>query len=191
MSQEQVNQMADEVLLARISQGDEMALASFYDRSAPVLYSIAKRILQDASLAEDIVQEVYTCIWQKAGLFDPNLGKPINWAITLTRNRALDRLRSIKRFDQAVDMLALEHEAQAGSSKPRYERVELWQLAQAALRELPEAQRRAVELAFVEGLAHAEVAARLEQPLGTVKAWIRRGLLKIRERLLENGIAQG
>jgi RNA polymerase sigma-70 factor (ECF subfamily) len=184
MTPEQVNELPDELLLMKISEGDGSALACFYDRTAPVLYSIAKRILRDASLAEDLVQEVYAQIWQKASLFDPTLGKPMNWAITLTRNRALDKLRAMKRFSEAMSGFAEDQNAnRSGTQKQWAETAELFDLARQGLAELPEAQRRAIELAFMHGLAHAEVAQRMQQPLGTVKAWIRRGMLHLRERM--------
>lgn len=180
MTPEQVNALPDEVLLTRISEGDGAALACFYDRTAPVLYTIAKRILRDSALAEDVVQEVYTQIWSKAGVFNRELGKPMNWAITLTRNRALDKLRSLKRFSTAMDVFAEDQSATGSTSGKNHEFADLWKIAQKRLAELPDQQREAIELAFLHGLAHGEVAERMQQPLGTVKAWIRRGLLQVR-----------
>lgn len=188
MTPEQVNELPDELLLMKISEGDGAALACFYDRTAPVLYSMAKRILRDASLAEDLLQEVYALIWQKAALFDPALGKPMNWAITLTRNRALDKLRAMKRLSEAMSGFAEEQNAsRSGAQKQWAEVTELFDLARQGLAELPDEQRRAIELAFLHGLAHAEVAERMQQPLGTVKAWIRRGVLHLRERMAGAG----
>lgn len=187
MTPEPVNALPDEMLLMRISEGDGTALACFYDRTAPVLFSMAKRILRDAALAEDLLQEVYALIWQKAAMFDPKLGKPMNWAITLLRNRALDKLRARKRLSEAMSDFAEEQSANKSFAKQWAEASELWDMARQQLAELPEPQRRAIELAFMHGLAHAEVAERMQQPLGTVKAWIRRGLLQLRERMADAG----
>ncbi len=184
MTPEQVNALPDELLLSRMSEGDGAALACFYDRTAPVLYSIAKRIIRDPALAEDVVQEAYTQIWQKASVFHPELGKPINWAITLTCNKALDKLRSMKRFQEAMSSFAESQGTDTATlSKQWAEISEEWELARKGLAELPENQRRAIEQAYMHGLAHAEVAARMQQPLGTVKAWIRRGLLHLKDKL--------
>src|SRR5437879_5879557 len=100
-------------LLARVAKKDADAFSELYDRTSAVLFSVAKSILIDGALAEDVLQEVYVQIWEKAEVFDPALGKPISWAIALTRNKSLDRLRSKKRRESAMQEFAevLENEA--------------------------------------------------------------------------------
>ena len=174
-------------LLARVAKKDAQALAEFYDRTAPVLFTLAKSILIDAALAEDVLQEVYVQIWEKAEVFDPTLGKPISWALALTRNKALDRLRSSKRRESAMQEFAEVSENQA--SEPPAANVELKETAdivKQAMSGLPDKQRQAIELSLLRGLAHSEVAEVMGEPLGTVKAWIRRGIIEIRAQLKDH-----
>lgn len=171
-------------LLARVARRDEEALACFYDRTAAVLLGIAHSIVNDASIAEDVLQEVYLQIWEKAEVFDPRLGKPISWAIALTRHKALDRLRSMKRRQITLDHFEAEQEpAAAQPAADTADSKEMIELLQRALARLGEKPRRAIELSFLKGLAHAEVAEAMQQPLGTVKAWIRRGMIEMRSHL--------
>lgn len=171
-------------LLARVAKKDAEAFGEFYDRTSPVLFSVAKSILIDAALAEDVLQEVYLQIWEKAEVFDPALGKPISWAMALTRNKALDRLRSSKRRESAMQRFAEGIEDQASErGAANVELKETTQIVKQAMNGLPEKQRQAIELSLLRGLAHSEVAEVLKEPLGTVKAWIRRGIIEIREQL--------
>jgi RNA polymerase sigma-70 factor (ECF subfamily) len=174
-------------LLARVAKKDAEAFAEFYDRTSAVLFSVAKSILIDATLAEDVLQEVYLQIWDKAHIFDPALGKPISWAIALTRNKALDRLRSSKRRESAMQEFAEALEDQASeSSLANVELKESADIVKQAMSRLSEKQRQAIELALLRGLAHSEVAEAMHEPLGTVKAWIRRGIIEIREQLKDH-----
>src|SRR5262245_36300566 len=99
---EALERICEADLLAQVSQQDADAFAALYDQTAPTLYGIAKSIVRDAALAEDVVQEAYTLIWEKASMYQPALGKPISWMIALTRNRALDRLRATQRLEQKL-----------------------------------------------------------------------------------------
>jgi RNA polymerase sigma-70 factor (ECF subfamily) len=173
-------------LLTRVARKDAEAFGSFYDRTSPVLYSIANSILRDEALAEDVLQDVYLMIWEKAELFDPALGKPIAWAIALTRNKALDRLRSRKRLEVKMRELAEFPASEMETSKTASSDVELLDAAaivRGKLEALPAKQRRAIELSLLHGLVHAEIADAMQEPLGTVKAWIRRGIIEIRAQL--------
>jgi RNA polymerase sigma-70 factor (ECF subfamily) len=179
-----LDSFAEAHLLARVAKKDAQAFSEFYDRTSAVLFSVAKSILIDATLAEDVLQDVYVQIWEKAEVFDPALGKPISWAIALTRNKALDRLRSSKRRESAMQEFAEALENEASESTAR--NVELKESAvivKQAMSGLSEKQRQAIELALLRGMAHSEVAEQMGQPLGTVKAWIRRGMIEIREQL--------
>jgi RNA polymerase sigma-70 factor (ECF subfamily) len=175
-------------LLRRMAGGDTAALGAFYDLHSGRLFALACRILGDAGEAEDVLQETFMQIWQKASAFNPAQGKPISWAITLTRNRAIDRLRSAQRRrarlveDSAEE--SLQEEPATAEPSPETARFhEQGGRIRAALARLPAPQRRAIELAFFDGLTQSEVAATTREPLGTVKARIRRGMLKLREEL--------
>jgi RNA polymerase sigma-70 factor (ECF subfamily) len=172
-------------LLRRIGEGDRRSFELFYDRVAGTLFGIACRLLNNREAAEDVLQDVFIQIWEKAPLYDPARGKPVTWAVTLTRNKAIDRLRSSRRRARLQDDL----EREAGSSEQADDRNsfetvsagESGKLAREALAKLPAEQRHALELAFFSGLTQSEIAERLGEPLGTIKARIRRGLAKLRE----------
>ena len=174
-------------LIERIRSGDRAAFMQFYDRFSPLLFSVAARVLSDRKEAEDVLQEVMLAIWNKSGEYDPALGRLSSWAVVLTRNRALDRLRARTRRLRLIEEVALMTDgpedgagASAGEVIHGRERAEI---LRSALGELPPDQRTAIELAFFAGLSQSDIATRLTLPLGTVKARIRRGMLRLRERL--------
>jgi RNA polymerase sigma-70 factor (ECF subfamily) len=176
----------DRELLARIAQRDTAAFAQLYDQFSRILFSIAHQILRDPAQAEDVLQEVFLQVWNRASDFDPELGKPLTWVVTLTRNRAIDRLRAAKRTDRLLE--AATEEAQARSDDAPDSATALMQLEAAtrirnALAQLPKQQRQAIELAFFRGLTQTEIASALKEPLGTIKARIRRGMLQLRQFL--------
>jgi RNA polymerase sigma-70 factor (ECF subfamily) len=172
-------------LLARIAERDVHALAEFYDQTATPFFSVAVRILQDPTEAEEVIQDVFVQIWEKARAFDPQLGSAFYWALSITRHKAIDRLRSRQRRALLVDQLLELGDAPEPTVAPDEDAAGLETAAtiRLVLVELPKDQRQAIELAFFGGLSHPEIAEALEQPLGTVKARIRRGLLKMRECL--------
>ena len=179
------DRLADQAALARMAQGDHDGLAELYDRHARAIYSLALRILQDPSDAEDVVQEVFSQAWRQAARYDASRGVVAAWLLTLARSRAIDRLRARRaRPDNRVDERAVVNVADLGLS-PDAQVLSAEQIAgvRAALGELPLLQRVAIELAYYEGLTHAEIAVRLEQPLGTVKTRIRLALIKLRDTL--------
>ncbi len=176
---------ADRAAIDRMAKGDHDAVAEIYDRHGRLVYSLALRIVRDQSDAEDVVQEVFSQAWRLAKRYDASRGSVLGWLLTLTRSRSIDRLRGRKaRPEPAGDDGQLE--GLADSQIPQDEQL-AWagQAAQirSALDELSTVQRVAIELAFYEGLTHAEIAERLELPLGTVKTRIRQGLLTLRDRL--------
>jgi RNA polymerase sigma-70 factor (ECF subfamily) len=173
-------------LLQRIAQRDRQAFSQLYDRYAGVLYSTTIRILKDSHEANDVLQEVFLQIWDKAGRYDPALGKPFNWALTLTRNKAIDRMRSLKRGYSFIEEVAQEMELEAHDFSAPPDEVfsqEQAAMVRAAVTTLPLEQRQAIEMAFLGGMTQNEIAAALTQPLGTIKARIRRGMLKLRDSL--------
>ena len=176
----------DAALLRRIGAKDRDAFAEFYDKYSTLLFSIASKILNDAAEAEDVLQETFVQIWEKAGNFDPTLGQPLGWAVTLARNRAIDRIRASQRRNLLAEVAGVEFAIATNSSESANETVsghEKAKLIHSALVELPAEQRRAIELAFFSGLTQNEISETLHEPLGTIKARIRRGLIKLRDQL--------
>jgi RNA polymerase sigma-70 factor (ECF subfamily) len=181
------DQSQDAALIRRIQNGDRTAFMTFYDRFSPLLFSVAARVLGDRKEAEDVLQEVMLLVWNKAGEYDPELGTLSSWGVALSRNKALDRLRSRTRRLRLIEEVAIMAEESGGSANPTANEVihgrERAEMLRAAMKELPVEQRMAIELAFFTGLSQTDIATRLQQPLGTVKARIRRGMLRLREQL--------
>src|SRR5262245_10174755 len=176
---------ADQATLARMARGEGDAVAELYDRHARPIYSLALRILGDSTEAEDVVQDVFSQAWRQAATYSASRGAVAAWLLTLTRSRAIDRLRARRARPSGVsDERAADKLADAGP--PADSQVlssEQVARLRTALDELPLLQRAAIELAYFEGLTHAEIAERLEQPLGTVKTRIRLAMLKLRDVL--------
>jgi RNA polymerase sigma-70 factor (ECF subfamily) len=186
MSEPAENREQDAELLRRIAGGDRAAFARFYDQYSGLLFSIAVKMLDDSKEAEDVLQEVFMQIWNRADAYDSRLGKPASWAVTLTRNKAIDRIRSRQRRSRLVDEATLEATALVAEPPSANETLhgrENAEMIRSVVAELPDQQRRAIELAFFNGLTQDEIAATLQEPLGTIKARIRRGMLKLREKL--------
>jgi RNA polymerase sigma-70 factor (ECF subfamily) len=179
-------QTNDVDLLRRIGDGDRTAFGLFYDQYSGLLFSIAVKILNDASEAEDVMQEVFLQIWDKAGGYNPLLGKPASWAVTLVRNKAIDRIRASQRRARLMEQATVEAASGPENSPTANERLhgkENAELIRNVVAGLPEDQRRAIEMAFFSGLTQNEISEKLQEPLGTVKARIRRGMLKLRDQL--------
>ena len=177
----------DAALIERIRGGERAAFVAFYDRYSPLLFSVAARVLGERKEAEDVLQEVMLVIWNKSGDYDPQLGTLCSWAITVTRNKALDRLRARNRRLRLVEEAAVLAEDAGSSAYPSANEIlhgrERAELLREAMQALPAEQRMAIELAFFTGLSQSDIATRLQQPLGTIKARIRRGMLRLREQL--------
>lgn len=176
----------ESLLLRRVAKLDHAAFADLYDRVAGVLFSNAVHMLGDRREAEEVVQDVFLQIWNKAAAFDSELGSALNWMLAITRNRCIDRLRSRQRrsrmFDEAVEQAG----AEAGASDPMSVvgfGPEEMNAIRHAVAELPADQRQAIAMAFFGAMTHQEIADALKEPLGTVKARIRRGMLKLRDSL--------
>ena len=179
----------DPKLLARVVKGDHQAFSQLYDRSNTLLYSMALRILGSREEAAELLQEVYLEVWRKVARYDVGRGTPIAWLITLTRSRAIDRLRARgSRANRHVsESLDGSSTSQVADRNPgpfeAHADQELRGLVREGLASLPQAQQQAIELAYYEGLSHTEIADRLNQPLGTVKTRIKLGMSKLRESL--------
>ena len=186
MSQPQTAEDPQAQLLQRIAAQDRDALAEFYDQVAGLLYSTAFRILGDAHEAEEVIQDVFVQIWEKANKFDPAVGISSYWALSIARNRAIDRLRARQRRSRLMDDFqesgAVEISKASDAANASLSGDELASV-RGAVSQLPADQRQAIEMAFFGGMTHHEIAEKLKEPLGTVKARIRRGMLKLRESL--------
>jgi RNA polymerase sigma-70 factor (ECF subfamily) len=177
----------DAALIARIRGGERAAFVAFYDRYSPLLFSVAARVLGDRKEAEDVLQEVMLVIWNKSGDYDPQLGTLSSWAVAVTRNKALDRLRARTRRLRLIEEAAVLAGDSGATAYPSANEIlhgrERAELLRDAMKALPADQRMAIELAFFTGLSQSDIAERLQQPLGTIKARIRRGMLRLREQL--------
>ncbi len=169
-------------LLASVASGDRAALRSLYARQATRLFGIAMAILRDRSAAADALQDTFLRAWQRAGQFDPARGPAAAWLAGITRNAALDIARARGR-EVLTDDPGLGDEAVAPDVLDRLGEAEDAARLRACLDRLEPRNRESILLAFVHGLSHPQVAERLSVPLGTVKSWIRRGLLSLRECL--------
>ena len=175
----------DAALVRDLLRKDVSAFEQLYDRHSRVVYSLVLRILQQAASAEEVVQDVFLQLWRNASRYDPNRGPFLPWLLTLARNRALDHLRlkserQRRREDQTDELPpvpVVPDFEQTIDEKRQADRV------RALMTELQPKQKRAIELAYFEGLSHTEIATALKEPLGTVKSWIRNGLMRLREGL--------
>lgn len=177
----------DRQTIERMRRRDSAALADLYDRYARSVYSLACRILTDRTEAEDVVQEVFSQAWRQADAYDAKRAPVAGWLLMMTRTRAIDRLRARSGRVQMVQALPTlpdppdQHEGPEALAIGEQEAARV----RAALDTLTESQRSAIELAYYEGLSQSDIAARLREPLGTVKTRIRTGLLKLRSALRE------
>lgn len=171
-------------LIRRVAQGDDAAFAALYDRFSPILYGMALRMMNDAGEAEDVLQDGFTYIWRRASAFDPSRSSLFAWLAMIVRNKAIDKLRVRQRGERLQERVTSfteefsdRDERSALEPLLRESRVQL----QSALAEVSDEQRQALELSFFSGLTHEQIAAQLKAPLGTIKARIRRGLLRLRQ----------
>jgi RNA polymerase sigma-70 factor, ECF subfamily len=176
--------LSDEAVVALVARSDDTALAELYDRFGRVAFGVALRILRDEKLAEDAVQEGFLAAWRSADRFMPERGKASTWVLTLVHRRAVDLVRREER--RRADALGGETEPSPADSAEddawlRFERERV----QAALRQLPDQQREALELAYYGGFSQSELAERLGQPVGTIKSRMFAGLSRLRELLAD------
>ena len=168
---------------------DPQSLAALYDESSRLLYGLALHILRDAADAEEVIMDVYQHIWSHGTLYDESRGNVWSWLATVTRNRAIDRLRSASGW--RAKEVPIEFGFDPGTTAKVPEAQSIFQeerrLVRQAMDSLTADQRQAIELAFFRGLTHVEVAERLGAPLGTIKTRIRTGLQKLKEAMPASG----
>lgn len=178
-------------LIAQVAQGDQSCFADLYDAVAPRVHGLARRVVRNPTLAEEVTQEVFLQVWREASRFDPDKGSALAWLLTITHRRAVDRVRS----EQAQSDRLLRYESQQ-SATPYDSTVEQVTLrseatrVRRALEVVGEPHRSTLELVYLDGLTHSEVAARTGVPLGTAKTRIRDGVRKVR-KVMEGGEHDG
>jgi RNA polymerase sigma-70 factor, ECF subfamily len=196
----------DAALVREVVAGSQAALAAIYDRHVDAVFATASRLTSDRQVAEEVVQETFLALWNRAELFDPTVGSLAAWLHTIARNRTVDRLRAAGRRPNLIPLSAAAGEDEQDSAAldrlvgtgtvlggadiglgPEGELAagELRQILRDALAELPESERTAIVLAYREDLTQTEIAERLGWPLGTVKTRTRRALLRLREALAD------
>jgi RNA polymerase sigma-70 factor, ECF subfamily len=195
-----VAEIQDAELMVSLARGDAAALAELYDRHADVIFRAAYRRLGDRQLAEEVVQDTWLTLWDRADLFDPAAGSLVAWLSTIARNRAIDRLRALARRPGALPLSAvfaadngedralaagqvMVSEDQSRDPQLVLDELELRDTMVQALSQIPTDERHVLELAYYGDLTQPEIAQRLGWPLGTVKTRTRRGLLRLRSVL--------
>lgn len=171
-------------LLARLQRRDPQALAELYDQYGRMVFGLILRIVQDYAAAEDLVQETFLRVWNRAGGFDSEQGAVGPWLLAIARNRAIDYIRYRGRRPEAsLELNETENPALFAGVQSDPLEFDTVRQVKTALGKLSKAQREAIELAYFEGMSQTEIAERMGQPLGTVKSWMRRALQQMREEL--------
>lgn len=169
-------------LLSRVTRDDELAFEELYRLVSPHLFGLSLHMLRDADLARDVVQDSFISIWRNAGEYDPSKSAPMTWMLSIARYRALDLLRKA-RPKTSLDVNAeMEFHDQPEGENPEVDPGDSVAIHK-CVDSLDSVQRQCIALAFFRGLTHSELADHLKQPLGTVKSWVRQGLLQLRDCL--------
>jgi RNA polymerase sigma-70 factor, ECF subfamily len=175
--------LTDEHLMAMLQQRDPVALGYLYDRHSGIVKSLGMKVVHNEAEAEDLLQEIFVEIWNRAAGYDPAKGKPLGWIVTLARRRSIDRLRKCQSHCRAEDRLREEVEQQpdAWTTDPEedFEMADIRETLRNLIRNLPEAQQQAIDLAFYQGMSQREIAAHTGIPLGTIKTRLELGLKKL------------
>jgi len=174
-----------EALLSRCGAGDRAALETLYAQVAPILLAVLMRILRRRDAAEDALQDVFVSVWQRARQFDPIRGRALAWLVSMARYRAIDLQRATRPAVAMSEVSALEPQLQSEDPAESSDMLGAGALLLRCLEQIAAPQRRCLMLAYEEGLTHSEIARAVNEPLGTVKSWVRRSLLVLR-RCLES-----
>jgi RNA polymerase sigma-70 factor (ECF subfamily) len=181
-----VPEIDDLTLLQATARGDKQAFALLYDRFSRPVYGLTLRIVRSRAEAEEILQEAFWQVWKQARRFQQDLGTPFTWVVTIARRKAIDRLRANSRHLQRIQEAQATRATDVGEAPTGAENAEAGDTVDTvrqALALLRPEERRAIELAFFDGLTHTEIAEALDLPIGTVKARIRRGMTKLQRPL--------
>ena len=175
-------------LISKISRGCESALSALYDKTSALVYGLIRRMLSEKEEAEEVALDVYMQIWDKATSYKSERGKPLTWILMLTRSRSIDKIRSGSKRRSLEQPLYEGVLATTNNPEIQSLDAENKKLIKNALLELSENERKAIELAYFQGLSQSEIANEMNHPLGTVKSWIRHGMKKLRDHLIKNKI---
>jgi RNA polymerase sigma-70 factor (ECF subfamily) len=173
-------------LLVQISSGDESAFTRFYDKFAGPLYAMLIKMLGNAQDAEEVLQLAFMQVWNRAGTFQPGRASVFTWLVIITRSKAIDRIRHRQRQSRLIDEATEEIASEGGELQAEAEKVPMsdqHEIVRNALQQIAEEQRIPIEMAFFQGMSQTEIANALSAPLGTIKARIRRGMLRLRDLL--------
>jgi RNA polymerase sigma-70 factor (ECF subfamily) len=173
----------DVVAMAAIAKGDRAALADLYDRYNRLVFTLCLRMLKNRGDAEDVLIDVFSELWERSARYDATRGSPLSYLMTLTRSRAIDRMRSRGKLVTSELNDAFPPASDAPGPEALVDLGEQRERVVAAMGSLEPVYREAVELSFYDGLSHSEIAAKLNKPLGTIKTYIRQGLIRLRDRL--------
>ena len=176
----------DAQLIVKVAQGDHAAFGRLYDRFSTPLYSLALKMLANEAEAQDLLQEVFLSVWNKAGAFHADRGSAFAWIVSQMRNRAIDRIRSRRRRGELLEAHAPDLEPSGSATTSSADNCEVSERARevrSAMGQLTDDQRQVLRLAYFEGLTQVEIAEELEEPLGTIKARAHRGLARLRSIL--------
>jgi RNA polymerase sigma-70 factor (ECF subfamily) len=176
---------SDRELAERLQRRDTRAMADLYDRFGRLVYSVIYTIVRDTGIAEDLLQETFLRIWNRASGFDAEKGALGPWLLTVARNRAIDHIRSAgaRHAKNAFELEEREHPSLMIDAQLDLQNKDQARAIRTAIGKLNEKQRRVIELAYYEGLSQTEMAEKLGEPLGTVKTWVRSALKKLRDEL--------
>ncbi|MGH9721921.1 MAG: sigma-70 family RNA polymerase sigma factor [Bryobacteraceae bacterium] len=176
----------DATLADRLKKREPQAMADLYDRYGRLVYSLIYRVVRDGSVAEDLVQETFLRVWNRAQGFDPSRGALGPWVLAVARNRSIDYLRSVdgRMARSAFEVMDIENPALFANLEREVLGSDQARRIREALDKLNPNQRTAIELAYFEGLSQTEIAEKMQQPLGTVKTWVRTALKNLREDLM-------
>jgi RNA polymerase sigma-70 factor, ECF subfamily len=174
----------DEDLLGAVARGDQEAFEALYDRLAPLVHGIARRVVRDPDQSEEVTQEVLVEVWRKDARFDPDRGAARSWVATMAHRRAVDRVRSEQAARARTEKVGIREQVRDHDEvSEQVERRLEYQQVREALSALTDLQREAVELAYFQGYTYRQVADLLDTPLGTVKTRMRDGLIRLRDAL--------
>ena len=171
-------------LIRQVANQDREAFGQLYDRFSTLVFTLAMRMLKARSDAEDLLQEVFVQVWRQAQSYSAERGSPEAWIVNIARSRAIDKIRSIRRRERSLVLTDDPSRAESSDNVESSAAESETRLAMnSALANLPEAQRKVLELAYFGGLTQTEIAERLAEPLGTVKTRMRSGIQRLREML--------
>jgi len=182
--QQKSNRELDQQLIDQVKKGDKTAFKEIYSRFSQITYNLALRILRDKEDAEEVVQEIFLQVWNKAYSYDPDRGAVSTWVMNIARSRAIDKLRTLGYRDKNIEIDEEKVNSNEDLSRTIEDREESKNVIRQALDSLPDNQRIAIELVYFEELTHVETAERLDEPVGTIKTRIRLGVMKLKDKIM-------